>query len=467
MTRPVTAESEGIANKFMALALQCDSHEFQLARVWTPEFRELSRGALSGGARDFANVPTVARLQPAIGSSGERGSMARRRYQKGQLWKEDGNWHGRWREDVYGTNKRIRHHELIGIVKDFPTKRLAQRELDKRIEHVNRVTYRPQPKASFAEFAITWEREVLSQYRKSTSINYRTHIRKHLIPFFGGYAVRDLRPEMIQHFVSRSKASPKTTRNILITFQAMWTTAKAWGYVTHEVMEGVVFPTAKRHQRLFASQQQIQLIIAAAQEPYRTFYGLAAETGLRPGELCGLTVGDLDLERGILQVRQSAWRGQLGEPKTYNAIRVIELSLQARANLANFLHSWKPNSLGLLFATRHGTPWDQNMILKRRFKPLLKSLGIALPHGDGFYILRHGNATLMSSFGAPQKVRQQRLGHADGSPITETVYTHVVSEDGKRIAAQLGEAVWGILDPSWTGNKNGSGLEHPKPLILN
>src|SRR5580658_2777781 len=65
------------------------------------------------------------------------------------------------------------------------------------------------------------------------------------------------------------------------------------------------------------------------------------------------------------------------------------------------------------------------------------------------------------------KVRQQRLGHAEGSPITETVYTHVVSEDGKRIAAQLGDAVWGILDPSWTGNKNGSGLEHPKPLILN
>jgi integrase len=73
-----------------------------------------------------------------------------------------------------------------------------------------------------------------------------------------------------------------------------------------------VFPTGKRRQRLFASQQQIQRIIAAAKEPYRTFYGLAAETGLRPGELCGLTVDDLNLEQGILQVRQSSWRGQRG-----------------------------------------------------------------------------------------------------------------------------------------------------------
>jgi PAS domain S-box-containing protein len=40
--------------------------------------------------------------------------------------------------------------------------------------------------------------------------------------------------------------------------------------------------------------------------------------------------------------------------------------------------------------------------------------------------------------------------HADGSPITESVYTHVISEDGKRVAGQLGTAVWGVLDACWT-----------------
>ena len=108
--------------------------------------------------------------------------------------------------------------------------------------------------------------------------------------------------------------------------------------------------------------------------------------------------------------------------------------------------SWRPNERRLLFATRDGTPWDQNLLLKRKFKPLLMALDIQLPRGDGFYILRHGNATLMSSFGAPQKLRQERLGHANGSPVTESVYTHVISKDGKRVAAQLGNAVWGVLD---------------------
>jgi integrase len=169
----------------------------------------------------------------------------------------------------------------------------------------------------------------------------------------------------------------------------------------------------------------------------------------------------------MLQVRQSAWRGKLGDPKTDDSIRVVELSPQACAHLRTFLKSWLPNERRLLFATCNGTPWDQNLLLKRKFRPLLRSLGIQVPRGNGFHAFRHANATLMNSFGASQKLRQQRLGHADGSPVTETIYTHVISEDGKRIAAQLGKAVWGVLDPGWTLKENGSGVESPKPLYLN
>ena len=98
-------------------------------------------------------------------------------------------------------------------------------------------------------------------------------------------------------------------------------------------------------------------------EEIKTFYGLAAETGLRAGELCGLSVDDLDLERGLLQVRQSAWRGRLGDPKTQESARVVELSPQACEHLRVFLQSWHPNERRLLFATRNGTPWDQNLLL--------------------------------------------------------------------------------------------------------
>src|SRR5947208_13748245 len=97
------------------------------------------------------------RLSPhrAIESSRERDSMARRRYQKGQLWLDGKTWYGRWREDVLvgGLRKRIRREEEIGSLKDYPTKRIAQRALDDRIAHVNKVSDRPTTTAKFRAFA--------------------------------------------------------------------------------------------------------------------------------------------------------------------------------------------------------------------------------------------------------------------------------------------------------------------------
>ena len=271
-----------------------------------------------------------------------------------------------------------------------------------------------------------------------------------------------------QHFVSSSTVGPKTTANICITLQSLWRTAKAWGYVNHDIMEGVTLPAKKRVQRFFLSDAEIRIVLSAAPEPYRTFYGLLAETGLRVGELCALTVEDVDLEGGILQVRQSAWRGKLGDPKTAESARVVELSPRACENLRAHFDRWHPNERRLVFASKNGTPWDQNMILKRRFRPLLKSLGILVPRGNGFHVFRHANATLMSRFGAPLKLRQQRLGHVDGSPVTETIYTHVVSEDGRRIAERLGDAIWSkVLDHSGPEKGNGSGVEPPKPFVVN
>ncbi len=395
--------------------------------------------------------------------------MARKRYQNGQLWQENGVWLARWREDVVvgGIRKRIRPQEAIGTLKDYPTKRLAQRALADRISHVNKITYRAMPTARFKDFADNWEKKVLSQFGDSTAINYRTHVRKHLLPFFGEFAMREITPELAQSFVSSSAAAPKTTRNICVTLQSMWSTARAWGYTSADVMDGVVLPARKRVQRFFFSQREVQSILSSAAEPHRTFYGLAAETGLRAGELCGLSADDLDLERGLLQVRQSAWRGKLGDPKTEQSVRVVELSPQACQHLKTFLKSWHPNEHRLLFATHNGTPWDQNMLLKRQFRPLLARLKIEVPKGNGFHAFRHANATLMSSFGASLKLRQQRLGHVDGSPVTETVYTHVISEDGRRIARQLGDAVWGVLDA--IGREKGNGLEgaSPKPFHIN
>jgi integrase len=380
--------------------------------------------------------------------------LARRRFQRGHLSlrqrKGGAVWVGRFKEDfvVDGRVQRIKRAEVLGGVKEYPTRRLALRALELRLSTVNSLAYRARPRSTFEDFATRWEATVVGQLRPSTAQNYRIHIRKHLKPFFGSIQLADIHPELIQQYVASRTASPKTVRNICVTLQSMWRSARAWGYVAHDIFDGVVLPKLRHARRFFFAAEEVQKILAAAPEPYRTFYGLLAETGLRVGELCGLTVEDINLELRLLQVRQSAWRGKLGSPKNDDSIRVVELSPQCCAHLQVFLKSWRPNEHRLLFATRNGTPWDQNLLLKRKFRPLLSALGVSVPAGNGFHSFRHANASLMNSFGASEKLRQQRLGHAAGSSVTNTIYTHVLTADAKRIAAQLGDAVWGIPAPN-------------------
>jgi integrase len=85
----------------------------------------------------------------------------------------------------------------------------------------------------------------------------------------------------------------------------------AWGYVAHDPFDGLVLPKRGLVQTFTFSLDEIKCILDAASEPYKTFYAILAETGIRGGEICALRVRDLDLEDAVIYVRQSVWRGQL------------------------------------------------------------------------------------------------------------------------------------------------------------
>lgn len=366
--------------------------------------------------------------------------MARRRYQRGSLFlrgKKNRVWVGRWREDVIeanGTLRRVYCSRVLGSISDFPTRKLALRELERHVASINDPRYRARPSCTFEEFSNRWQSMVLKQHKVSTQHTIQSELRRHLIPFFGPYLMRDIQPELVQRFVSQVNAGPKTIRNLVATLRMMFHSARAWGYFSHNPVEGVVLPKARKPVRYSFSLEELQRLLATAEEPERTFYLLAAETGLRAGELCGLRVDDVDLERGLLFVRQSAWRGRLQEPKTEASIRMFALSSRLAEALRAQLQHWRLNSDRLLFVTRSGRPWDAGAVVKRRLHPLLDQL--AIPR-CGLHAFRHANSSLMDRFNTPLKVRQQRLGHSDPRTTLGT-YTHAASEDDRRIAEQLG-----------------------------
>jgi len=389
----------------------------------------------SGSSPPSSHIISV-QGQPTTGHIGGS-QLARRRYQKGHLYlrgKREKVWVGRWVEDeLQSDGNVVRRHksEVLGTLKQLPTKRLAQRELDARVSVVNSPTYRARPTATFQELADRWKLLVMPNHEDSTQRSEKSDI-KAWADAIGDVLVKDIDCELVQGVVTgwKKSRSVKTIRNRVATFRLIWDKAKAWRYVAHTAYEGLDLPDYVREEQPSFTAEDVKRIIAASKAPYDTIWRLVAETGIRRGEVCGLNVGDVYLADHAIAVKRSvSKKRKLKSPKNGKA-RVFALSPQLAEKLRRYVEGRSAEEP--LFLSKKGKRLEPDNFVKRHLKPILKKLGLE----GAAHAFRHGNATLLDSLRASMKVRQDRLGHAD--PKTTMLYTHSVSEDDRSTAEQLG-----------------------------
>lgn len=411
--------------------------------ISSPASRSASSETQSAVRAESDRLPDCKGLE----STSRKDTLARRRFQTGSLYLKGKNWMGRWREDVIlsdGSVKRERKTQAIGTLAEYPTKKLARRRLEVMLARVNSLTYRPGRVATLAEFVERWRTDVLSQHKQSTIAAAESHLRSHLIPAFGACRLEEITPEAVQSFVSQrsKKLSRKTLLNVLGTLSSALNTAKKWGYVCETVdFNSLTLPSEdlKADARYF-SAQEARDIIAAAPEPFATAFAVAAMTAVRPGELFGLKVEDLDFGRRTILIRRSARYSKLQTTKTRRGVRTLPMPDALAARFQRFLTTWRPNAERLLFATKKGTPISANGVVQRKLWPILDSLKIPR---CGLYAFRHTHSSLLVEHGAPITVAQAQLGHSDPR-LTLSVYSHVVGDSQRRAVAKIAE----ILDPA-------------------
>jgi integrase len=97
---------------------------------------------------------------------------------------------------------------------------------------------------------------------------------------------------------------------------------------------------------------------------------------------------------------------------------------------------WREN--GLIFASETGEFLNRSLLIRYRFKPLLKQAG--LPKTTRFHDLRHTCATLLLSRNLNPKIVSEMLGHATIS-ITLDTYSHVLPNMRDQAAQAMQEAL--------------------------
>ncbi len=101
---------------------------------------------------------------------------------------------------------------------------------------------------------------------------------------------------------------PKTIRNLWATVRLVWSAALAQGYVD-PVLPKPRLPRISRKVPRYFRLGDVARIIAHSQGEHRALFWLAAETGLRAGELAGLRLGDVEPDRISVGDRQSGTAG--------------------------------------------------------------------------------------------------------------------------------------------------------------
>jgi integrase len=371
--------------------------------------------------------------------------MARRRYQKGRVFlrgQKERVWVGRWREDMVqsdGSVRRIERSAILGAQHELKTKRLAQRRLDLILCRINAPEYRPGRVASIAEFAEKWQAEILIHRKPSTVRAAKSHLRTYILPQLGKMQLNELGKERQQAFATRlvSQVARKTVVNILGTLSTMLTTAKEWGYVCEGLKLGsLALPeTPLRPAARFYSGEEAKKIIDAAHDPYRTMFAIAAMTGLRAGEILGLMLEDIDLDRKVLHIRRSVWCGTVQTVKSKSSRAPLPMPQPLAEIIRGFLAAWRPNSTKLLFTNRLGRPYNANKVVQKGLWPILEKLGI---EHCGLHAFRHTHTSLLLEVGASPTVAQAQLRHSDARNALG-VYGHVIGDSQRNAVERVAQ----------------------------
>lgn len=178
--------------------------------------------------------------------------------------------------------------------------------------------------------------------------------------------------------------------------------------------------------------------------PYELFCKIAFSTGMRQGEILGLTWEDIDLRKGTIDINKTlvdlSYRTVINEPKTKAGTR--EVTIQSK--LAEDLADWKNRQKNLLspFTT------DVNKLQVLQFVPDLmdrhkvsKKFKKVISRSDTLkrirvHDLRHSHAALLIHNQEAPYIIKERMGHSTIKTTYDT-YGHLYPNAQKTVSDKL------------------------------
>jgi integrase len=268
------------------------------------------------------------------------------------------------------------------------------------------------PGVTFCQQAEQWLATLPTRKRRpvkpATVSGWRDALKAWLLPHLGDRRLSDVSNRAVRELVekmSEAQLSAKTIVNYIQVVKLVVASAvdeegeqvypRKWN---HDFIQLPVVRKDKQCRPTVTATDLKQILSSTKKRKYVLLFTLLAATGLRIGEALALRSTDFGPDFRVLHVRRSVWRGRVQEPKTSNAIRVVDIPEVLSRELSDYLISTN----GFLFSTADGKPLQQRNVL--RILHARKRVG--------FHAFRRFRLTWLRKNGVPKDLERYWMGHA-------------------------------------------------------
>jgi integrase len=343
---------------------------------------------------------------------------------------------------------RVRWQTAVGGLRDA---RYARADIQARLGRGDLIARGDRTLAAVGEEWLAAQRHL----RPRTRQLYETALARHINPRLGSKRIGDITVDRVAGFIldlQHSGLAGSTIRGVMTPLGRILSYAARRGLISDNPisrLERGERPKIGRREMRILERDEIDQLLRAVIPSYRPVIATALFTGLRQGELLGLTWADIDFASEVVHVRCQLDRsGERTAPKTPQAYRQVILM----PSLARLLREHKiasahsaPNDP--VFATLTGAPMHYRNVSRRGFTAAVAKAKLDDPGKPRlrFHDLRHTFASLLVAQGLNIVFVSRQLGHATPA-FTLNTYAHLF--DRAEHARRASDALEGAFGPA-------------------
>ena len=357
--------------------------------------------------------------------------------------RKNGTWEGKYtvgrdakgnliRKTIYGKTQKEVAQKITALTNDL-----------------NTGLYIAPEKTTVAQWLDIWHADYLGGVKESTATQYKYHIEFNIKPYLGHIQLQKLTAPMIQRMYRNrmeeapdggKTLSPKSIKNLHGVIHKALDKAVQCRYIKFNPADACELPRIQKKEMTVLKDGYMEKFLTEIKgKKYDSLFFVDVFTGMREGEILGLTWDCIDFEKGIIHIVKQLKRKQgtnnsyffdtlkngktrdvVPAPVVFDVLRKVRR--EQSENKLRYGSSYD-NPDNLVFTNEIGTHICVEALL-RALKRRADAIGLPSLR---FHDLRHSYATISLQNGDDLKSVSESLGHATVA-FTLDVYGHVTDK---------------------------------------